>query len=570
MCSRPCTAWCAPASETGDVQADADPQLTVPLVARALWGDALDVSPMTGADVLTQRAVLSRPMPGQDDNHWVLHLPPFNVSVASDWSLAVACHAAAHRRFGGPAQSRTGLKPIQQVLLGVLEDARVEWMALQELPGLRAVWWPFHGGDAALRGNGFEDLLARLSASLLDPDSPEPHPWVARVRRVFFGADGHTLALQTPQAVREAASKLGHDIGQMRLPFNARTYGVHAAYRDDNSHLWLPDDSLPVSDVSLTLDAEPPREEGGAAHTVDEQPALLEPDAVHAEWDHRIRRYRADWCSVFTSPPEPQLAAFSAPAAHGEVRQLAHRLAALRGRPQRVGGRDHGSDHLHAAALVEAGVDQRLGRVPDPRLHQRQQRLPTPLAVLLLVDASRSTAGPGRAGSSSVLNDMQAGTLTTAQALQSLGHRTAVSAFSSHGRHRVFMPCLTDWGEPLKGRGLPVLASEGSTRLGAVLRHGLHLCRLDAQQHPGWRRLILLVTDGELHDVDVHDPAYLGADLQRALREAARQGMGVGSLLWEGSTRRAADPAFGEAARRFVRDQRSLEQAVVALLRALT
>jgi len=524
---------------------------------------------MHAAEASTQRAVLTLPMPGQPDDRWVLHLPQHGTDHATDWALAVACHAAAHRHFGGPAQPRRGLKPIQQVLLGVLEDARVEWLALQELPGLRAVWWPFHGGDAALRGNGFEDLLARLSASLLDPDQPEPHPWVARVRQLFFEADGRTLALRTAQSVREAASTLGHDIGQMRLPFNARTYRVHAAYRDDNSHLWLPDDSLQASDVSLTLDAEPLSEEGGATQTVDDLPAPLEPDAVHAEWDHRIRRYRAGWCSVFTSPPYPQPASFTAPASPGEARRLAHRLTALRGRPQRAGGRDHGGDTLHAAALVDAGVDQRLGRTPDPRLHQRQQRLPAPLAVLLLVDASRSTAGPGWAGSASVLHDMQASALTTALALQSLGYRTAVSAFSSHGRHRVFMPSLKAWGEPVKGRGLPVLPSEGSTRLGAVLRHGLHLCRTDAQQHPGWRRVVLLVTDGELHDVDVHDPAYLGADLQRALSEAARQGVGVGSLLWTGGTLRPADPAFDHATRRRVQHPRGFEQGVFAVLRAL-
>ncbi|MFN7123745.1 MAG: nitric oxide reductase activation protein NorD [Hydrogenophaga sp.] len=551
------------------MQADADPQLTVPLVARALWGDSIDVSPLSGGELLAQRAVLTRPMPGRGGDRWVLHLPPPEAGSASDQALAVACHAAAHRQFGGPPQPRAGLKPIQQVLLGVLEDARVEWLALQELPGLRAVWRPFHGGDAASRGNGFEDLLARLSASLLDPDQPEPHPWVARVRQLFFEADGHTLALRTAQAVREAASTLGHDIGQMRLPFNARTYRVHAAYRDDNSHLWLPDDSLPTSDVSLTLDAEPPREEGGAAQTVDELPAPLEPDAVHAEWDHRIGRYRADWCSVFSSPPDPRPATATASAWHGDARRLAHQLAALRGRLQRAGGRDHSGDHLHAAALVEAGVDQRLGRTPDGRIHQRQQRLPTPLAVLLLVDASRSTAGPGWAGARSVLHDMQASTLTTAHALQSLGHRTAVSAFSSHGRHRVFMPSLKAWGEPVKGRALPPLPSEGSTRLGAVLRHGLHLCRTDAQQHPGWRRVILLVTDGELHDVDVHDPAYLGADLQRALVEAARQGVGVGSLLWTGATLRTTDPAFDHASRQRVQHPRGFAQGVVALLRAL-
>lgn len=537
-------------------------------VARALWGDPIDASPMAGACALTLRAVLVPPSPGVADKPWVLNLPETRATQPGDWALALACHAAAHCRFGDTPQPRAGLKPIQQVLLGVLEDARVEWLALQELPGLRAVWRPFHTGDAARRGNGFDDLLARLSASLLEPDQPEPHPWVARVRRVFFKADGHTLALQTPQAVREAASTLGHDIGQMRLPFNARSYCVHAAYRDDNSHLWLPDDSLPASELSLPLDAEPPREEGGAAQGVDELPAPLEPDAVHPEWDHRIHRYRADWCRVYTPPLPGAAGRLMAHVDAGANRRLAHRLAMLQGRPRRAGGRDHSGEHLHAAALVEVAIDRRLGRAPDPRLHQRLARLRTPLAVLLLVDASRSTARVGRDGRP-LLNDLQAAALSAAHALQALGHRTAVSAFSSHGRHQVHMPCLKAWGESIQGAGLPLLCGEGSTRLGAVVRHGLHLCRADAQQHPGWRRVILLVTDGELHDVDVHDPAYLGADLQRALAEARRQGVEVVSLLWGGAQPPTVDPAFDRATNHRVQDRRGFEQGLVVLLGAL-
>lgn len=554
------------------MQAHADPLHTVPLVARALWGEALGVSPIAGADASTQRAVLTPPAPGERAGHWVLHLPEQPIGHdETDWALALACHTAAHRRFGGPAQARTGLKPIQQVLLGVLEDARVEALALQELPGLRAVWWPFHGGDAARRGNGFDDLLARLSASLLDPTQPEPHPWVARVRQHFFEADGRTLALRSPEAVRALASTLGNDIGQMRLPFNARTYRVHARYRDDNSHLWLPDDTLPASDVTLSLDADPPQDAGGGVPTLPE-PAAEEPTAVHAEWDHRIRRYRADWCSVYTPPSTPPNGADTATLPHGvraAARCLTHRLAALRGPPRRSGARASEGNHLHIAALVDAALDQRLGRTPDPRIHQHLQHLPTPLAVLLLVDASRSTAGPGRQAGVSVLREMQGCALTTALALQTLGHRTAVSAFSSHGRHRVHMPSLKAWGAPLGDAGLPALHSEGSTRLGAVLRHGLHLCAQDARQHPGWRRVILLVTDGELHDVDVHDPAYLGADLQRAMVEAARQGVAVRSLLWGDATAPVQRSVFGPANSHRLRTGPGFEAGLLRLLRDL-
>jgi nitric oxide reductase NorD protein len=509
-------------------------------VAQALWGQPLRVEHMLQQPGGTARAVIT----GDDASGRVLHLPPFN-GAPRDHALAVAAHAAAHLRFGDAAQSRAGLKPVQQALRGVLEDARVEWLALQELPGLRAVWWPYHAGPAALHGSGFEDLLARLSACLLNPAHHDPHPWIARVKALFFDAGGHTLALRTAGDVRRVASVLGNDIGQMRLPFNAKTYAVHAAYRDDNSHLWLPDHSLPPSDAVLALAAGPtgageaPDAEACAVRDGEPEAAGTAPTAVHAEWDHRIRRYRAGWCSVYADMP-PRAVRLDSAGMQGPARRLANRLAGLQGRLQRSGGRTAGGDALHHAALIDARLDQRAGRPPDPRIHHRQHRPRPPLAVLLLLDASASTAREGARA------HMQRAAVTAALALQRLGHRSAVWTFSSQGRHRVQMPCLKAWDDRLgDGVGLPMLHGEGSTRMGAALRHGLWLSAADARRHPGRQRVVVLLTDGELHDVDVHDPAYLPADLQRAGQEGAHQGVAVRGLVFHPGTAQVLDRALG-------------------------
>ncbi|MGE0351486.1 nitric oxide reductase activation protein NorD [Hydrogenophaga sp.] len=491
-------------------------------LARALWGQPWRTETMPQARGEGARPVITR----DGDGPHVLHLPPALPAIARDHALAVAAHAAAHARFGGPPQSRAGLKQVQQALLGVLEDARVEWLALQELPGLRAVWWPYHCGPGALRGSGFEDLLARLSACLLAPAHADPHPWIARVKSMFFAADGHTLALRTPGDVRAAASRLGHDIGQMRLPFNARTYAVHATCRDDNSHLWLPDASLPPSDAVLSGDAGPVREGGAAAdaHPEAPGPGNEAPVARHPEWDHRIRRYRPDWCSVHTRAP-PFADRIHMPGVAGPARRLAARLAGLQGPLQRMGGRAATGEDLHPAALVDTGLDLRARRAPDPRVYRRQGRPCSPLAVLLLLDASASTRGAAS-------EQMQQAAATAALALQRIGHRTALWAFSSEGRHQVRMPCLKGWDDTMARAALPVLRGEASTRMGAALRHALQLQASDARRHPAHRRVVVLFTDDELHDIDVHDPGYLPADLQRAGHEALRQGVAVRGLVF--------------------------------------
>lgn len=528
-------------------------------VAQALWGQPLQVERL-----LEQRGETARPViTGDDTLGRVLHLP-WPPDTTPGHALAVAAHAAAHARFGAPAQSRAGLKPVQQALRGVLEDARVEGLALQELPGLRRVWWPYHSGPLAPCGSGFEDLLARLSACLLDPSHEDPHPWIARVKALFFAADGRALALRTAQDVRQAASVLGNDMGQMRLPFNARTYAVHATYRDDNSHLWLPDDRQPPSDTVLAQAAAPVGAGGtpaGASVPADNpMPAQEPPVAVHPEWDQRIRRYRPDWCSVHTPTPA-HVDRWVVPEAQAPARRLASRLARLQGGLERTGGRAVRGEHLHAAALVDAWADLRVGRTPDARVHVRQGRPCPPLAVLMLLDASASTARDN------ALGQMQRAAITAALALQRGGHRSALWAFASQGRHRVQMPCLKAWGDTVARAALPVLRGEGSTRMGAALRHGLWLSAADARRHPGHQRVVVLLTDGELHDVDVHDPDYLPADLRRATLEACRLGVAVRALVFSPGKADALDASLGRGRGLGVRD---LSELPGALFRALS
>jgi Mg-chelatase subunit ChlD len=503
-------------------------------VALAFWGKPVQTTVLAGETHNSARAVLTLDVL---DNP-VLHLPP-TIDSQADLPLAMAAHAAAHLRFGVGPQARAGLKPVQQVLLGVLEDARVEWLALQELPGLRAVWWPFHADAAALRSASFDDLLARLSASLLRPAHEDSHAWVARVRRMFFAINGRSLALKTPGEVRHAASVLGNDIGQMRLPFNARTYVVHARYRDDNSHLWLYAEEDRAADMLVvgepppsTLDRYPPP----PAAPCDWQ--LETPVAEYPEWDHRIGRYRPRWVHVheliLRSQTSSPTLANSAP---NRLVRLSQRLISQAG----LGTERHtDGDELHTRATVDHAIALRLGLTPDDRVWRRPRRWHPPQAVLLLIDASVSTAAQ--------LDIWQAEVRQAAQALQAMGHLSAIWAFGSDGRHRVRFQRLKDWTERCEQVPWGTLETGGSTRMGVALRHAVRLCAAAPGLGSATACSVLLFTDGELHDIDVHDSAYLLADLVKAAREARTRGVRLQALMPASSHSSATLKALGRQA----------------------
>jgi nitric oxide reductase activation protein len=99
--------------------------------------------------------------------------------------------------------------------------------------------------------------------------------------------------------------------------------------------------------------------------------------------------------------------------------------------------------------------------------------------------------------------------------------------FASNGRHEVGYTRFKDFDEAYDERVRARLAGIRaglSTRLGAALRHaGRALSARRAR-----RKLLLVVSDGEPSDVDVHDPRYLLFDAQRATRD--NRALGVRSF----------------------------------------
>lgn len=468
-----------------------------------------------------------------------MHLAP-----ARHWALqrAAAAHMAAHLVYSPAGFDGEGLVPIARVLLATLEDARVEALAMRELPGLARLWRPLHTATPD-SGDGFEALLQRLARALIDPGYDDPHAWVRKARRLFFvDADLQVLALRTPAELRAAALVLGRDIGQARLTFNARGHRPQPAYRDDHRWMWPAERQERV--------APPPQPQPADTGSGVPPPPAEPPQADglvtrHPEWDRLIQRLRPDWVTVRETAAAPAIAsAAQHESAAAEAVALAHRLQpALRhltasGRARTLA---HEGETLDLDALVAWRMARHGGHGIDGRVWRARQHHPVRPAAWLLVDQSassgdalpapRAAPGAGAAPGQRLIDVAASATAATAAALQGLGMACAVSGFASHGRHALRWHAVQGLRQPpLAG---PVLAAQlrglacgGSTRLGAALRHAV-------RQLGRWRagpRWVLLLSDARAHDIDVHDPLYLGADARHAVRAAARRGVRVACL----------------------------------------
>ena len=474
-----------------------------------------------------------------------IHLPPSwhagQGSQAHALYRAAAAHAAAHFAYSHHRFARGSLKPVQIVLVSLLEDARVEQLAIDAFPGLRRFWLqcfpPLAGRD-----DSFAALALRLSRALLDPAYEDGNPWIAKAKRLYAASQATG---PDPAALREVGSLLGNDIGQMRLQFNVKTYLVEPPYRDDNAGLW--DSDQPPSETRMAqqdLMAVDPRDgapqqqspgESGREVGVREvasgseaQPS--QPLARYPEWDSRIAAMRPHWCSVFEplmseADPAPLQAALArhAPLAARLARLIrAHRIR----QPARLRRQSEG-DRFDLDALVDSAVAIRAGIVPDNRVYMRTLHEKRSLSALVLLDLSASTNE--RLGDTSMLDAIREAAVLLAGAMAQNGDRYALHGFRSSGRHEVNYLVFKDFSDAFGDTALARLAAvrgAQSTRIGAALRHATRRLS-DDHGSRGNQQLILVVTDGEPHDIDIFHPGYLAYDAQQAVREAVSAGVHV-------------------------------------------
>ena len=532
----------------GDQTVFADVERCMSLYLRALWGRDIKLRPVihTKGPNAGRRATI--------DGH-TIRLPLSYRGFSGQTGLvlyrAAAAHAAAHLVFTTQRFPVGGLKPLQVALVSLIEDARVEQLAIRQFPGLRRLWTGLHEAQSGGAVTSLS-LMARLARALIDDEFGDDNPLVSKGRKLFF----EQRAYWDDQAIsRTIGGLLGNDMGQMRVQFNYKTFVVEPAYRDDNLGLWdfgdsghpSPDDDDVVmqgarlSDGDKGPEQEQEEEEEETSAGEEEKVKLaasskhsevirdepLSPPIRYDEWDYLIGRERPAWCTLLEKPTDegnPNDIDDILERNHDLVNRVKYLVKAVQvQRPVRLKRRLDG-DRLDVDACIDASIDLRTGISPDPRVHAILGRQQRDLSVLVLLDLSQSTNDVVDNAGVTVLNLAREATALLADAMARIGDSFAIHGFSSNGRHDVgyyrFKDFDRSYGEHSKAR-LAGMRGQLSTRMGTALRHAGEFLR-DRRAH---KKLILLITDGEPSDIDVHDPLYLVFDAKKAVDENNRHGI---------------------------------------------
>ena len=489
------------------------------LFQRAFWDLETELRPYSEA-----YDTLRKPRPHLD--RLGIHLPDVYEDLGEvrgiDRYRAAIAHMMAHKIWSQPYLA-DNFSTFQHICIEVFEDARVEHLAMQQYPGLRRLWLSMHPkpkpGACPDGWSCIRHRLAMLSHALLNPDhdySDESLLEYAAKFRARIESDPFDAALSTELGVHWLKDNHEHDFRKPKVWFEDTEVG----YRDDNRYLWIF-----MEDVE---DEDEFHSDQGAANrgqAVEEDGIL--PPQYYPEWDHAVQNYRPDWVTVYEAI-QPRGDADRIDRLLEKHRCLArqlHRIVDLL-KPQqrrRVRYQDEG-DEIDLDVVVRAAIDYRIGSTPDTRIHQSHVKDGRDIALLLLLDLSESINETPSGAASTILQLSQEAVSLLATAVDALGDPFAIAGFSSNTRHEVryahFKGFRERWGDAPKGR-LAAMEAGHSTRMGAALRHAGHYLENRREE----KRLLLVLTDGEPHDIDVQDPKYLQDDTRVAVNELDSKGI---------------------------------------------
>jgi nitric oxide reductase activation protein len=299
------------------------------------------------------------------------------------------------------------------------------------------------------------------------------------------------------------------------------------------------------SNDSPNTDDQPKESDAGKARPIapDQHGAVL---AIYPEWDRRHGIERPEWTTVREvaavrgDPRRISDALDRADALRSRVAQLVRGLRV--GRTIRL-NRQHDGHDLDLDAVIDAGLALRTGQDPDPRVFRSSTSKHRDLAALMLIDTSQSTSDRLASGAT-VLDVERIAVAVLAEAMQALQDPFGLLAFASDGRDDVKLTTVKAFGEPYGPDSmarLDGLASGYSTRLGTALRHSGSV--ISAAN--SFRKLVLVLTDGEPSDIDVDDPADLIEDARRAVLHLHARGIDTFGVVLGSPGMAAAARIFG-------------------------
>ncbi|MEE9374970.1 MAG: VWA domain-containing protein, partial [Rhizobiaceae bacterium] len=578
-----------------------DTQRRLNFYLRAFWGRDFFLRP-SASDHLGFRPFIEE---------GAMHLPDAVDDIENiegiDLYRAMCAHMAAHIAYSTTGLSAQALSPAQLFFVGFMDDARIEYCAIEEFPGFRQLWKSLIEINA---GGEYEHktmaLLERTALALLGPGLSTGDLAVdALVEQFHINIEANKLETMFSWTL---GVELFNLLSERRAVPSLRILeGLRIPYRDDNRFIWSLDDynwddssayqpdhqgqvrrNVGLMEMINEVEVEGagddaqevwvisselfPYEDEGVSYNEMEGKEPVSDPFHYSEWDYKVQLHRPSWVTVYErrqGRADPEIINNVLT----EHKGVSHRIKQIidRLRPQGVSRqrRLEDGDELDINAAIEAIVMTRSGMQPDTRITMRNVINRRDLAVVILLDLSESTNETVRDSEKTVLDLTREASALVAAAIGGIGDPFAIHGFASDGRHDVHYYRFKDFEQRMDDEVKSRMAGmKGglSTRMGAAMRHAGHHLMQRSERH----KLLLIVTDGEPADIDERDPQYLRMDAKKAAQELQQTGVMSYCLTLDPEADRYVERIFGANNYTIIDQVERLPEKLPSLFASLT
>ncbi len=488
-------------------------------------------------------------------------------------------------------------------MFGLLEDARVEFTIMKQYRGVRPelqrVRHEMRLKRSIPKGNleNFMDALLWITAEqeLVFELEQRYENILNKARKLLhnklFRSESSTLDSL------EITFDLYAMLDELSGPLEKREYEslVNLGYRGIGLNSCCSGDSLQARSVDRLVDSFVPetenvlikekeqlvenekndeKEEVKAAYAIENNWRVLGIQR-YDEWDFRINDYRPAWCTVHEIEPvgATQDYYLDTIERHGNEIALIERIFGIlkpvdfRKLKRQTDGTEIDIDHF-----IDSLIEKKCGINPDDRFYIKRDKQKRDVATLFLLDVSASTSKKLADGRTIIQVEKDA-LIIMIHALESIGDKYAISAFSGHRRGGVEYFNIKDFREEMSdtiARRISILEPVSNTRLGAAIRHSIgKLDDVDAST-----KMIILLSDGEPYDTCQGEGAYQGRlaeeDTRKAIQELNAKGMHLFCITVESNPGEYIDRIFSNVGYTIIDDARMLPEVLSLLYKKIT
>ncbi len=490
-------------------------------------------------------------------------------------------------------------KALAGTILGILEDARVEYRIMQQYKGVRSdlerIRYQMLLTRSAPKGNLEEFMESLLWISI----GHEPVYKVSkRIKdlldqakillkdRIFeegsstFNSLDKTFRIYT--MLDDIMGPLSQKEYEMLKNIDYRGMDIEACGKKDlrssSSHKSIIRNFIPKSEMKPEAYKEIPQEE-----KVKSQPTYATAknwkilgSYKYEEWDTVINGYKRDWCTVNEIEPFGMSSDYYKDVSEKykhEISLIKHVFNRMKPEVfRRMKGQADGSE-IDIDAAIDALIQKKCGINPDDRLYLRWDKYERDVATLFLIDVSYSTHKIVGYEEKSILDVEKESLIIMIQALESIGDKYAIYAFSGQTRDDVEYFIIKEFDEELSEnieRRISLLEPVSNTRLGPAIRHSVRkLNKTEAKT-----KIIILLSDGEPFDSSLGESAYkervAEEDTRTAIKEANSKGIHLFCITVDQNHGKYLDNIFSDARYTIIDDASSLPEILPMLYKRIT